>query len=181
MTLSVIYALVFSLQHVPSLFVCCVFTSRCLEATRKADIRLTLGFRTISVPQLPASNSSSSQGLNHSSPLTHSLTHSTPVHCTNSIPPQNGLYLLHITSLNKPGRSSHIASERSHRDRRLQHLFSFCVITQYAYAASVTLQRPLFTDLPLSTTLLIFFSASCCIDSSLYTLPSYGPRHISSG
>jgi hypothetical protein len=45
------------------------------------DVPLTLGFQTIPVPQLPASNSSTSQGLNRSSPLTLSLTTQlTPLH-----------------------------------------------------------------------------------------------------
>jgi hypothetical protein len=48
-----------------------------------ADVHLTLGSRTIPVPQLPVSNSNSSQGLNCSSPLTHSLTNKlTPLHST---------------------------------------------------------------------------------------------------
>jgi hypothetical protein len=53
-----------------------------------ADVPLPLGSRTIAVPQLPASNSNSSQGLNRSSPLTHSLTNQlaplryTELHCT---------------------------------------------------------------------------------------------------
>jgi hypothetical protein len=38
------------------------------------DVPLPLCSRTIPVPQLPASNSNSSQRLNRSSPLTHSLT-----------------------------------------------------------------------------------------------------------
>jgi hypothetical protein len=54
----------------------------------KEKFLLTLGFRNIPVPQLPASNSNSSPGLNRSSSLTNSLTrqstHSTPMHCTNS-------------------------------------------------------------------------------------------------
>jgi hypothetical protein len=65
----------------------------------------TLRFRNIPVSRLPASNSNSSQRLNRNSPLTNSpirqLTHSTPVHYTNSTPPLNGLHLLHATSLNR--------------------------------------------------------------------------------
>jgi hypothetical protein len=60
-----------------------------------ADVPRTLGFWAIPVPQLPASNSNSSQGLNCSSPLTNSLTckpsHSIPMHCT------NWAHLLHWT------------------------------------------------------------------------------------
>jgi hypothetical protein len=51
--------------------VCCGFTSRCLVT---ADVPLPGGSRTVSVPQLPASISNSSQGLNRSGPLTHSFT-----------------------------------------------------------------------------------------------------------
>jgi hypothetical protein len=40
------------------------------------DVSFTLGSWTMPVPQLPASNSNSSRGLDHSSPLTHSLTKS---------------------------------------------------------------------------------------------------------
>jgi hypothetical protein len=53
---------------------------------RMADVSLTLDSWTIPVPQLPASVSNGSQGLNHNSPVTHSLTHqptcSTSLHCT---------------------------------------------------------------------------------------------------
>jgi hypothetical protein len=52
-----------------------VFTSRCLVADSNGGRSRHLGFRTIPVPQLPASHSNSSQGLNPSSPLTNSLTH----------------------------------------------------------------------------------------------------------
>jgi hypothetical protein len=41
-----------------------------------ADVTLTLGSRTVPMPQLPASQSNSSKRLNCSSVLTHSLTHS---------------------------------------------------------------------------------------------------------
>jgi hypothetical protein len=40
------------------------------------DVPLPLGSRTVPVPQLPTSNSNSSQGLNRNSPLTHQPTHS---------------------------------------------------------------------------------------------------------
>jgi hypothetical protein len=80
-----------------------------------ADVPLPLGSRTIPVPQLPASDSKGSQGLNRSSPLTHLLSsplHSTPLHSTNS------------TDF---GWSSHIASEQTHKEHRLQHPFYCCM------------------------------------------------------
>jgi hypothetical protein len=48
--------------------VCYVVTSCCLVTASRADVSLTLGSRTIPVPQLPASNSNGSQGPNRSSP-----------------------------------------------------------------------------------------------------------------
>jgi hypothetical protein len=48
-----------------------------------AEVPLSLGSWTIPVPQLSVSNSNSSQGLNHSSPLTNLLTYQpTPFQCT---------------------------------------------------------------------------------------------------
>jgi hypothetical protein len=47
------------------------------------EVLLILGSWTVLVPQLPASNSNSSQRLNPSSPLTHSLTNS--LHSTHSL------------------------------------------------------------------------------------------------
>jgi hypothetical protein len=47
-----------------------------------ANVPLPLGSRTVSVSQLPASNSNSSQRLNSSSPVTYSSTNS--LHSTNS-------------------------------------------------------------------------------------------------
>jgi hypothetical protein len=61
-----------------------VFNSRCLVTASTADVPLILDSRNIPVPQLPASNSSSSQRVNCSS-LTNSLTHKQPftsLHCT---------------------------------------------------------------------------------------------------
>jgi hypothetical protein len=52
-----------------------VITARCLVAASNGGHSPSpLGSRTIRVPQLPASNSNSSQGLNRSSTLTHSPT-----------------------------------------------------------------------------------------------------------
>jgi hypothetical protein len=48
-----------------------------------ADVPLPLRSQTIPVPQLPASHSNSSQGLNRSGPVTHLLSNQvTPLHCT---------------------------------------------------------------------------------------------------
>jgi hypothetical protein len=41
---------------------------------QRRTFQLTLGSRTVTVPQLSASHSNSSQGLNRGRPLTHSLT-----------------------------------------------------------------------------------------------------------
>jgi hypothetical protein len=51
-----------------------------------ADVPLTLGSRTVPLSQLPDCNSNSSQGLNSSSSLTHSMTTNelTPLHSLNS-------------------------------------------------------------------------------------------------
>jgi uncharacterized membrane protein len=69
--LSLIHILYNSLQNWPRLIsLCCLFTSRYL-----LTVPFTLISRSIPVPQLPASHSNSSQRLNCSSPLTHSLTH----------------------------------------------------------------------------------------------------------
>jgi hypothetical protein len=58
-----------------------------------ADVPLTLGSRIIPVAQLSASKSNSSQGLNCSSPLTHSLTNQLALlHCTNSVKSQSQSY-----------------------------------------------------------------------------------------
>jgi hypothetical protein len=57
--------------------VCSVFTSRCLATASTTDAPLTLGSRTISMPQLPASKNNSSQRLN-----CNSLSHQPTPHCT---------------------------------------------------------------------------------------------------
>jgi hypothetical protein len=62
------------------------------------DVPLSLGSRTIPIPQLPVSYSNSSQGLHRSSPLTNSLTQS----------PTNSLY---STALIELGWLRNIASE----------------------------------------------------------------------
>jgi hypothetical protein len=84
-----------------------------------ADVPLPLGSRTIPVSQLPASNSNSSQWLNCSSPLTDlsptNLVNSTVLNCTA------------LTNWTELGRSSHIASELTHRKCCLQQLF--CCVT----------------------------------------------------
>jgi hypothetical protein len=112
-----------SLQHALSLF-----SLLCLRQTLpgngfNGERSLTLDFRTIPAPQLTASNSNGSQGLNRSSPLTHSLTHS----------PTNSLQFTQsnctaLTNWTELGRSSHTASERTYREHRLQHLF-YCYVT----------------------------------------------------
>jgi hypothetical protein len=58
-----------------------VFSSRCLVATSNVDVPLTLGFWTVPMPQLPASNRNSSQRLNCSSLTnTNSPTQFTPLY-----------------------------------------------------------------------------------------------------
>jgi hypothetical protein len=52
-----------------------VFTTVAWYRLPMADVSFPLGYRTVSVPTLPASNSNGSQQLNRCSPLTHSLTH----------------------------------------------------------------------------------------------------------
>jgi hypothetical protein len=69
-----------SLQHALSLFILLCLHQSFLPM---ADVPFPLGSWTIPMPQLPACNSNSSQGLNHSSPLIHSSTHS-HTHKTNS-------------------------------------------------------------------------------------------------
>jgi hypothetical protein len=69
-----------------------------------ADVPLTLASQTIRVPQLPASNSNGSQGLNLSSSLTNSLSHQT----TTS---------LHFTSLHSTALHSLIVPLITHRHR----------------------------------------------------------------
>jgi hypothetical protein len=44
-----------------------------------------------------------------------------------STPPLNGLNCTTLTCWTEIGRSNHIASERTHREHRLQHLFHCCV------------------------------------------------------
>jgi hypothetical protein len=74
--LSLIHTLCSSVQYVLSLL--SVFTSRCLVTAPNDRRSLTLGSRTVPVPQLPASNSNSSQQLNAAVlKLTHSLTQPT--------------------------------------------------------------------------------------------------------
>jgi hypothetical protein len=69
-----------------------------------ADVHLTLGSRAISVPQLPASKSNSSQQLNCSSPMTDcSPVHFTPLYST----ARNSLIVLLIISKHGPQRKHH--------------------------------------------------------------------------
>jgi hypothetical protein len=62
------------------------------ELLPTADVPLTLGFRTIPVPQLPASNSNGSQGLNLSSSLTNRL-------LTNQLAPLQSTALIELNSV----------------------------------------------------------------------------------
>jgi hypothetical protein len=80
LALSLIHTLYSSLQHIMKSSQSAVFTSRCLAAASKGGRSPTMGYQTISVPQLPTSNSNSSQRPNCSSFLTdHQFT---SLHCT---------------------------------------------------------------------------------------------------
>jgi hypothetical protein len=100
-----------------------VFTSRCLVATSNGRHS---PYSTIPVPQLPASNSNSSQRLTCSSPLTNSSpTDFTPLHSTELAP----LTVLFITSWHGPHRKHRSCCcihccVRSHRSGpRRKHYF----------------------------------------------------------
>jgi hypothetical protein len=74
------YTLQFTITHTHTLVSSHVFISRCSVAASNGWRSPSSGFPNYPRSQLPASNSNSSQGLNPSSPLTHSLTHSLTNH-----------------------------------------------------------------------------------------------------
>jgi hypothetical protein len=108
-----------------------------------ADVPLALGSRTILMPQLPASNSNSSQGLNHNSPLTHSLTNQlAPLHSLTElnlvgwvIQPRSGPNRKHCSSVNVGGVVSRVPWQRHCppgarlRDNTTFPQFSYCCVT----------------------------------------------------
>jgi hypothetical protein len=105
-----------------------------------ADVPLTLGSRSAPVPQLPASNSNSSQGLHRSSPLTSSVTHqstrSTPLHST-----ELQLKALHFPPLhsltNCPGYN--ISARTLQKTPFLCCCFNCCLLGICCLAADVVL------------------------------------------
>jgi hypothetical protein len=68
-----------SLLHIYTSIHSHIFTSRCLVAVSNGGCCPSSGFLNYLQPQLPASHSNSSQGLNRRSPLTNSPTNCTPL------------------------------------------------------------------------------------------------------